>query len=440
MVLNWTPEVIVEIFTSAITLLATLLMFITPRTKNIKSLSYIRLGLFFMGMLFTLDLLANLFLITLLSRISGLMLLPSAVFFAIGINYTIKETSNSPFLIIVVGLGVLYCFLAFQPGAVGFEFAGGFLNMNWIGLYEAVGSFFIFFVGSASFYWGLKTWLNAPFLIKREALIFFIGTVINGPLTLIIYLFYYWNPIFILFAYATTGLGNLIVCLGILREPKLLYILPFTVNRIVVRDREGNPLFDHDWSRSNLSESIFPGFLNAVQLMSEEVINMGGLLDIKLEEGILTLYESELISVGLVASKYSKLLRECVVQFTRDFEQKFERELKKQVKDIAQYEGAFELIEKYFSNFPYKNIKSKKQPLLLAGKFAKIPLEIENKLNNIFTDEKEYQAIKIELLKSPLGLSSEFFTLYNDLLDETKRISEEKVQYMIEDTDLDKLN
>lgn len=440
MVLNWTPEVIVEIFTSAITLLATLLMFITPRTKNIKSLSYIRLGLFFMGMLFTLDLLANLFLFTLLSRISGLMLLPSAVFFAIGINYTIKETSNSPFLIIVVGLGVLYCYLAFQPGAVGFEFAGGFLNMNWIGLYEAVGSFFIFFVGSASFYWGLKTWLNAPFLIKREALIFFIGTVINGPLTLIIYLFYYWNPIFILFAYATTGLGNLIVCLGILREPKLLYILPFTVNRIVVRDREGNPLFDHDWSRSNLSESIFPGFLNAVQLMSEEVINMGGLLDIKLEEGILTLYESELISVGLVASKYSKLLRECVVQFTRDFEQKFERELKKQVKDIAQYEGAFELIEKYFSNFPYKNIKSKKQPLLLAGKFAKIPLEIENKLNNIFTDEKEYQAIKIELLKSPLGLSSEFFTLYNDLLDETKRISEEKVQYMIEDTDLDKLN
>ena len=114
--------------------------------------------------------------------------------------------------------------------------------------------------------------------------------------------------------------------------------------------------------------------------------------------------------------------------------------MKKQVKDIAQYEGAFELIEKYFSNFPYKNIKSKKQPLLLAGKFAKIPLEIENKLNNIFTDEKEYRAIKIELLKSPLGLSSEFFTLYNDLLDETKRISEEKVQYMIEETDLDKLN
>jgi hypothetical protein len=236
MALNWTPEIIVEIFTSANILIATLLMYILPRTKKIKSLSYIRLGLFFMGMLFALDLLANLFLNTLLSRISGLMLFPSAVLFAIGINYTIKETYYSPFLLIAVGLGVLYCYLAFQPGSVGFEFEGGHLNVNWIGLYEFVGLLFIFFVGSASFYWGLKTWLNAPFLIKREGLIFFMGTVINGPLTLLIYLFYIWNPIFILFAYATTGLGNFFVCLGILKEPKLLYILPFTVNRIIVRD------------------------------------------------------------------------------------------------------------------------------------------------------------------------------------------------------------
>ncbi len=430
MVLNWTPEVIVEIFTSAIILSATVLMYITPRTKKIKSLFYIRLGLFFMGMLFALDLLANLFLNTLLSRICGLMLFPSAALFAIGINYTIKETYNSIFLIIVAGLGVLYCYLAFQPGAIGFEFEGGHLSVNWIGLYEAVGSFFIFFVGSASFYWGLKTWLNAPFLIKREALIFFMGTVINGPLTLIIYLFYYWNPIFILFAYATTGLGNLIVCIGILKEPKLLYILPFTVNRIVVRDRERNPLFSHDWSRSSLNESIFIGFLNAVQLMSEEVINMGRLLDIKSEEGILTLYKSELISVGLVASKYSKLLRECVLQFTQDFEQKFERELKKQVWDIAQYEGAFELIEKYFSNFPSHVISSRNQPLLLSSKYVKRVGELDNKLRKMFPDEKEYENIRNEMQKSPIGLASDFFSLYGELKGEIDKIEDKKVDQL----------
>ena len=266
--------------------------------------------------------------------------------------------------------------------------------------------------------------------MKREALIFFIGTVINGPLTLIIYLFYYWNPIFILFAYATTGLGNLIICLGISKEPKLLYILPFTVNRLVVRDREGNLLFDHDWSRSNLSESIFAAFLNTVQLMSEEVINMGGLLDIKLEEGILTVYESELISVGLIASKYSKLLRECVLQFTQDFEHKFERELEKGLKNITQYEGAFELIEKYFSNFPSHVISSRNQPLLLSSKYMKRVGEFDNNLREIIPDEKDYENIRNEIQKSPIGLVSNFFSLYDELKDEIDKIEDKKVDQL----------
>ncbi len=425
MVLNWTPEVIVEIFTSTIILIATLLMYITPRTKNIRSLSFIRLGLFFMGLLFMLDLLANLFLNTLVSRISGLMLFPSAVFFAIGINYTIKETSNSPFLIIAVALGVLYCYLAFQPGAVGLEIEGGYLNMNWMGLYELGGSFFILFVGSASFYWGLKTWLHAPFLIKREAFIFFTGTVINGPLTLTIYLLYYLNPIFILFAYATTGLGNLIVCLGILKEPKLLYILPFTVNRIVVRDRGGKALFNYDWSTSNLNESIFAGFINAVQLMSEEVINMGGLLDIKLEEGFLTLYELELISVGLVASKSSKLLRECVVGFSKEFQTMFKKELKESCIDKEKYVAAYNLIEKYFSNFPYKMITNKKQSLTLSGGYSKVPIELESSFKEIFLEDLEYNYIITEMQKSPVSMSTEFFSLYDELENEFKEIKGE---------------
>ena len=53
---------------------------------------------------------------------------------------------------------------------------------------------------------------------------------------------------------------------------------------------------------------------------------------------------------------------------------------------------------------------------------------------------KKYQAIKSELIKSSLGFSSEFFTLYDDLIDETKRISEEEIQYLIGDKELNKSN
>ena len=289
-----------------------------------------------------------------------------------------------------------------------------------------MGSFFIFFVGTASFYWGLKTWLNAPFLIKGEALIFFMGTIINGPVTIVIYLFYWWNPIFILFAYTATGIGILCVCLGIIKEPKLLYILPFSINRIIVRDREKNPLFIHDWTSSSLNESIFIGFLNAVQIMSEKVIKMGGLMEIKSEESILTLYKSELISIGLVASKSSKLLQGCILQFTRDFELKFERELEKQVKDIAQYERAFELIEKYFSNFPSHIISSRKQTLLLSSKYMKRVGEFDNKLKKIFPNEEEYENIQSKMQKSPISLTPDFFSLFDELKDEIDKIKDKK--------------
>jgi hypothetical protein len=225
-------------------------------------------------------------------------------------------------------------------------------------------------------------------------------------------------------------IGLIIINLAFLREPKLLFILPFKIYRIVVKDKNGHPLYDHDWSETEISETIFTGFLNAVQLMSEEVMHIGGLLDINLEDGILILKESENITVGLVASKSSKLLRDSVINFTNDFETKFKRELKSSVTKMSQYDAAFELIEKYFSNFPYSIIKSKKQCLLLTGKHAKIPLELENKLRQIFPDEDEFEAIKTELLKTPLSFSSEFTKFVEEMRDENEELSDEEMKYL----------
>ncbi|MFX0000617.1 MAG: hypothetical protein ACFE9Q_03495 [Candidatus Hodarchaeota archaeon] len=95
---------------------------------------------------------------------------------------------------------------------------------------------------------------------------------------------------------------------------------------------------------------------------------------------------------------------------------------------MAQYEEAFELIEKYFSNFPYKTIKNKKQPLLLTGKYLKLPLEIENKLRSIFKEEEEFEAVKAELMKSPISFIPNFVKLYNDLKDEMEKISREDMK------------
>ncbi len=437
MALNWTPEVIVEIIVGIIVIIAVILVYIEPKTKKTKSLFYIRLGMLFMSLFFIIDSISILFLNELICRIYALMLFPSTIFFIIGINYIIKETFNSIALILTFSLGILYSFLAFQPNSVNIVKESGFLTTNMTGLFEIIGDSFQILLGVVIIYWGLKTLLNTPFLIKKDAYIFFMGIIILSPTTLTIYIFYYLDPIYILFADISAGLGTFVFIIAIMREPKLLYILPFTIHRIIVKDREGHPLYDHDWSEPAINETIFTGFLNAVQLMSEEVMNIGGLLDIQLEEGILILRESELITVGLVASKSSQLLRDSVVKFTDDFGKKFERELKTSIKDMNQYEGSFELIEKYFSNFPYKIIKSKKQPLLLTGKYAKIPLELVNKLRSIFTDEAEYEEIKTELIKSPLSISSEFFSLYNELKEEMELLPEDEVNYLSAEFEMD---
>ena len=430
MVLNWTPEIIVEIFVSLILYCAAYITYHDPKTKKIRSLVYIRLGLIFMALLFFLDLTANLLLSEFLTRITGLTLIPAAIFFVVGINYIIKETYNSIFLIVVCSAGILLFYTAFQPGTVGFSNVMGFLNINWIGIYELMGSLFIIFMGSISFYWGFKTWLNAPFLIKKEASIFLLGVSINGPLTLTLYSFSFWSPIFILFAYISIGIGTLTFCIIMVKEPTLLYILPFTLYRIIVKDREGYLLFEHDWSSSNVHESVFTGFLNAVQLMSGEIMKMGGLLDIQLENGILIMHESETVTIGLVSSKSSKLLRGLVVSFSNAFQKRFQKELKESCRDLDKYYPTYELLDHYFSNFPYKLVKNKKQPLFLATKSSKISDILNEELQAIFQNDKENSFILKELQKAPHGFIPEFLKLHDELKEETELILENKIKLL----------
>jgi hypothetical protein len=383
------------------------------------------------------DGLAILYINELFSRISGILLFPLCIFIVIGINFIFRENFNSIGLVLITGLGFLLVFTAFQPGAVGVSYDIGYPRMEWRGIFNVLG---MSFSGIASFYllyWGIRTLKNSPLLIKNDAYILFLGVVIAAVLGMVFYALYLIETFYILLSNLSMIIGLSVFTIAIIREPKLLYIFPFTVYRIVVKDRQGQPLFDHDWSESNITENIFAGFVNAVQLMSEEVMHIGGLLDINLEEGILVLKESERITVGLVASKSSKLLRDSVIGFTTDFEKIFDRELKTSNNDMSAYDSAYGLIEKHFSNFPYMIFKSKKQPLLLSGKFSKIPLELDNKLRDVFPDEVEYNAIKSELLKSPLSIPSEFLKSYKEMKEELKQLSGETMKQLDSETNLD---
>ena len=93
------------------------------------------------------------------------------------------------------------------------------------------------------------------------------------------------------------------------------------------------------------------------------------------------------ITVGLLASKASKLLRDCVNNFTNDFENKFKSLLEKSCIDMNEYKLACEFIDKYFSIIPYQNIKNKNQLIRLSNKYHDLPNRLRI-ISNLFFKTK----------------------------------------------------
>ncbi|GAH29019.1 unnamed protein product, partial [marine sediment metagenome] len=76
---------------------------------------------------------------------------------------------------------------------------------------------------------------------KKDASLLFLSVIIVSVLGMLFYLLYIFETVFILFSNFAMIVGLLIFTIAIIREPKLLYILPFTVYRIVIKDKEGHP-------------------------------------------------------------------------------------------------------------------------------------------------------------------------------------------------------
>ncbi|MHA2290188.1 MAG: hypothetical protein ACXABG_15490 [Promethearchaeota archaeon] len=414
MTLNWTPEVVFTFLAGIIMVITAIIVFKSPKTKNIRSVKYLTLSILF-GSVFHFSVsLSVLLLNELLTIFYNLLTIGMALFITIAINYIMKDRIYSTSLLIVITLSSLMIFLASQSPVVSVLVVSGFYTTVTSGYFFIFSELLAAFMILYTFYWGIKTYLYSPPLIKKEAKIFFLGVFLMSIITLFIYYLYFLFPVFLIIYPLVMSIGISIFMTAIIIEPKLLYILPFEVHRILVKDREGFPLFDHDWSESSISDNIFSGFINAVQIMSEEVINKGGILDIILSDGILILRESEFITVGLVASKPSKLLRESLIHFSDEFESKFMRLLKSKCREMDKYDDAYLLLEKYFSNFPSKLVSDKENPLYLTLKYKGLTPELENKMKEIFTNEQEYEDMKKEILTYPEAAAWHFLKFYEE--------------------------
>ncbi|MBY9006976.1 MAG: hypothetical protein KGD63_09465 [Candidatus Lokiarchaeota archaeon] len=414
-------EFTIGLFLAVGTSILSLLLHLTAKKRNITSLSLLNLFILSFGIFKFFDSFSILFENYIFARISGIVFLLIVYFLVCWINYIIKESYFSIGLLFLASMSLFHIYLVFQPESIQIITYAGYQRIGWADLFLISIMIHRVIIGFYIIYWGLKTWKNAPMEMKRLTSQLFGGVTLGFISFLIFALLLYVVPIFIIFKNMVMFGTLLVVSYTIIKEPKILYVLPFIINRLIIRDHNGYPLYDHDWTLSDINEKTFTGFLNAVEIMSEEIINIGGLLDINLQNGVLTLNRSKYITVGLTASKISKLLKESIVNFTIDFEQKFERLLKKSCIDMKEYLSASDLINKHFSNIPYRILSKKNQKVILSSKYT-IPSQLENKFKDIFTNKDEYEEIINDLAKAPISISSDFFTLYDDLNNEPKEI------------------
>ncbi len=414
MVLEWTIEVIFDLIVAVFALCSGVMMFIFKDTREIKSLQLVGISLIFNFISHIFEALAVLWLNFYLYSGYSIIIFFSLGFFVAGFNHISKETYISKSLLFIASLGILHIYLSLQLNLYTIIDDYGFPVINWTGLLFVTGHIIYIMASVYVVIWGVKTLLNSPFVVKRGVIWFNIGILIYTITITITYLLsLFINPAIACLIDDIFGGALIIFIYSVTRQPKLLYILPFTIYRIMVRDKDGDPLFDHDWSAFYDKEmNIFAGFLNAMKLMSEKILNIGEPVEIKLEKGLLIIQESYSITTGLVTSKSSKLLRKNLLNFTLAFEEMFQHPLNKSIKDQNAYIKAYELIDRFFSNFAHKLLMNKKNHLLIA---PEIPLELEHDLKSKMTGDLEYQSIKYELLKTSDDIVTDYFNLYDEL-------------------------
>lgn len=423
---DWNPENITNFILCIGFLFGSLFLFRNIKTPDLKQILYLRLIWVLTFLFFLFEALASLFMEPLFSRLSGMMNLCIAVALVLVVNYALNEYYPTFTLITLGGVGTLMFYLALQPDSVVPGFMGEYPTLQWAGLFRILCYLLSFFYLLYFFVWAVKIRRNIPFEIKREGNIMLLGaTIIGGPL-IIITLIAFWISILVIVVNLVILLALAILTWAILKEPKLLFVLPFTPYRIVVLNNKGDLLYQHLWSKFGMSEPQFTQYMGLIQKTPEGRSSIEGILEIHIKEGVIIFVETESLRVGLFISKASKFLRELLLKFTQDFETKFQDKLGAGSKDPADFKSATELVLKYFLIFPSRLIDEEKKPLFLSKKVYKIPPTLETKLKEIIKDEKAFDAIKCEIQRSfEKGLPSEFLELYEELKDQTEEFEEE---------------
>lgn len=264
----------------------------------------------------------------------------AVLFFVLFIDNVTRESINVVAISIVCTIGGLLIYTNVFSGYILPE-------IPFREFYDLLMDFYLIFL----FIFLIRSTLKAPKHLKSLSIFLTLTTVVLGLLSFVGSWIFLGYGFFLSGIYAS--IMNLVLVFVLVRNPELLYILPYRVQRLTVIHRKINiSIFDHQFAKSEIDQDLLAGLLSALEAVSVEVMHHGELEEIKLSEGFLIFVKSENITVGLITSNSSKHLRDSLKKFTKEFEARFKNELVQYAPDLSQFESATEILDFFFGNIP----------------------------------------------------------------------------------------
>ena len=173
------------------------------------------------------------------------------------INYTQNEKLYSKFLIFYICLGVIYCSFIFNPFVVLSEIRE---FMGFILFFHKESFVWVIFLLHANFiilfsYWALKSYIYTPFEIQKYARIFLLGIIISVIIGSIFFMLSIWIASCLYISQFLIAIGFSILTYAVIKEPKILYVLPFTLYQMKIRNKRGTVIFQYEWAKNEISDS-----------------------------------------------------------------------------------------------------------------------------------------------------------------------------------------
>ncbi len=348
--LNFSLEFYVYLICSALCFIIFIILLYTA-FKNKKEVLFL---LSFSIFCFMLNFIVNSSAVLLMDKflfILGAYALFGSVFFILFfIDYTLQEHFTAKKLTSISVIGTLLIIASFQVDAVTAFYDYGFPSLKRNGYFSILFLLMLLIFVISIMYWVIKTIMNTPNHLKKNSRYLLYAAVMY--LIGIIFLFLQ-QIIIVPFSIIFNIIGMIIIIIAVIKEPKILYILPFKTYRLIVIFKKSDvEIFSYKWESSDISDDLLGGLMSAINKMGLEVINQGELQYIAYEKGIFLIKRTKHLVFGLIVNKTSKFLNKCLSEFSIEFQNKYESVLKNWNGDLGVFKDVNTLLEKHFGYIP----------------------------------------------------------------------------------------